>query len=583
MFVEDCCRTICLFCNEFRICFVDIAFLMDGQPEKANDLQEGSQSHQSSIKMKVDVPEESASCNKEVNRTPYSPFAQGFPSSRPAFGASGKLATFESFSKLPSVVFLKNFIIKLATFGSSPKLNSATSSSFGSLSSPKPVFLRPSQLAVGNNDSPQQATSCSTFPLKPASLGNPFARVSLKNCIMNGNIIGGDSNENPGVIISHVPMFKNMRALKILPVNEDKSDKTEEVSKTLSDDVASAGSGSSINIESNSDNSSSCTSQITSKSIMSAPKFVPLGTPFDSSSSGSIPSSNVTAASTSSTTATGFIFGQNLHERVATGESMTSETSGGITRASETAGTSRNVYSLCASATTNGTSEMLFTSVIKKDHNESNHNSSSSGNIESGEKPSKSLSEAAREYEEARAVKRKYEEVQVITGEEDEANVLQMNCKLFAFDKAGGTWVERGRGTLRLNDKDSGPGGGVQSRVVIRTTGSLRVVLNTKIWAGMSVDRPSPKSVRLTAMDNSGQIKVFLLKSSPKETEQLHKSLEYRVHLAQRASASQNQTQNETKTSDNDLTSHSLPPEPCSKKRLSEDTTPTPGRIQLCK
>jgi Ran-binding protein 3 len=36
------------------------------------------------------------------------------------------------------------------------------------------------------------------------------------------------------------------------------------------------------------------------------------------------------------------------------------------------------------------------------------------------------LSEAAREYEEARAVKRKYEEVTVITGEEDEANVLQV-------------------------------------------------------------------------------------------------------------------------------------------------------------
>jgi hypothetical protein len=42
--------------------------------------------------------------------------------------------------------------------------------------------------------------------------------------------------------------------------------------------------------------------------------------------------------------------------------------------------------------------------------------------------------------------------------------------------------VERGRGTLRLNDKDGGPeGGGVQSRVVIRATGSLRVVLNTKV------------------------------------------------------------------------------------------------------
>jgi RanBP1 domain. len=58
----------------------------------------------------------------------------------------------------------------------------------------------------------------------------------------------------------------------------------------------------------------------------------------------------------------------------------------------------------------------------------------------------------------------------------------QINCKLFAYDKTnGGTWVERGRGTLRLNDKDSGAGAGVQSRVVMRTTGSLRVVLNTKV------------------------------------------------------------------------------------------------------
>jgi Ran-binding protein 3 len=39
------------------------------------------------------------------------------------------------------------------------------------------------------------------------------------------------------------------------------------------------------------------------------------------------------------------------------------------------------------------------------------------------------LTEAAREYEEARAVKRKYEQVTIVTGEEDEANVLQVNVK----------------------------------------------------------------------------------------------------------------------------------------------------------
>jgi hypothetical protein len=39
------------------------------------------------------------------------------------------------------------------------------------------------------------------------------------------------------------------------------------------------------------------------------------------------------------------------------------------------------------------------------------------------------LTEAAREYEESRAVKRKYEQVTIVTGEEDEANVLQVDVK----------------------------------------------------------------------------------------------------------------------------------------------------------
>lgn len=54
-----------------------------------------------------------------------------------------------------------------------------------------------------------------------------------------------------------------------------------------------------------------------------------------------------------------------------------------------------------------------------------------------------------------------------------------MNCKLFAFDNVNSAWVERGRGTLRVNDMPVGTK--TQSRVVMRTVGSLRVVLNTKV------------------------------------------------------------------------------------------------------
>lgn len=45
----------------------------------------------------------------------------------------------------------------------------------------------------------------------------------------------------------------------------------------------------------------------------------------------------------------------------------------------------------------------------------------------------------------------------------------------------------------------------------MRTQGSLRVVLNTKIWPGMTIERASAKSVRITAMDTDENVKVFLI------------------------------------------------------------------------
>ncbi len=41
----------------------------------------------------------------------------------------------------------------------------------------------------------------------------------------------------------------------------------------------------------------------------------------------------------------------------------------------------------------------------------------------------------------------------------------QMQCKLFVFDKPVQSWVERGRGLLRLNDMASTEDGTLQSRL----------------------------------------------------------------------------------------------------------------------
>ncbi|KAM4551128.1 ran-binding protein 3b isoform 4-T4 [Odontesthes bonariensis] len=152
---------------------------------------------------------------------------------------------------------------------------------------------------------------------------------------------------------------------------------------------------------------------------------------------------------------------------------------------------------------------------------------------------SESLEESAAAYTKATAKKCILEKVDVKTGEESESNVLQMQCKLYVFEKTAQSWIERGRGLLRLNDKASTDDGTLQSRLVMRTQGSLRLILNTKLWPQMQVDKASEKSVRITAMDTEDQgVKVFLISGSSKDIGQLAAALHHRI-LALKSRAEQ--------------------------------------------
>uniref|UniRef100_A0A8C7ZB16 Ran-binding protein 3 n=1 Tax=Oryzias sinensis TaxID=183150 RepID=A0A8C7ZB16_9TELE len=152
---------------------------------------------------------------------------------------------------------------------------------------------------------------------------------------------------------------------------------------------------------------------------------------------------------------------------------------------------------------------------------------------------SESLEESAAAYTKATAKKCVLEKVDVKTGEESESNVLQMQCKLYVFEKKAQSWIERGRGLLRLNDMASTEDGALQSRLVMRTQGSLRLILNTKLWPQMQVDKASEKSVRITAMDTEDQgVKVFLISGSSKDIGQLAAALHHRI-LALKSKAEQ--------------------------------------------
>lgn len=81
--------------------------------------------------------------------------------------------------------------------------------------------------------------------------------------------------------------------------------------------------------------------------------------------------------------------------------------------------------------------------------------------------------------------------------------------------------------------------GMLQSRLVMRTQGSLRLILNTKLWPQMQVDKASEKSVRITAMDTEDQgVKVFLISGSSKDIGQLAAALHHRI-LALKSRAEQ--------------------------------------------
>ncbi|XP_023941929.2 ran-binding protein 3 [Bicyclus anynana] len=251
-----------------------------------------------------------------------------------------------------------------------------------------------------------------------------------------------------------------------------------------------------------------------------APKFVPLGaTNATPRTTTSVPA----PAQPPSTSSSGFVFGQNLSERVVIKEAV------------------NNGDASLEHSSTNGTSELLFTSAAAsvKDNSQPQEEATSG---ESGE----GLAAAAAEYERSHARPPPPTSYCAMTGEEDEINVLQISCRLFAWES--GSWRERGRGVLRLNDGSADSAGG--ARLVARVSGSLRVVLNTKLWPDMVVERAGNKSLRITAADAQQQVKLFLIMGVPADITQLHKALMSRISLSKRSSISAKENENSQRSAE---------------------------------
>ncbi|XP_032967019.1 ran-binding protein 3-like isoform X4 [Rhinolophus ferrumequinum] len=196
----------------------------------------------------------------------------------------------------------------------------------------------------------------------------------------------------------------------------------------------------------------------------------------------------------------GFVFGENMVERVLGTQKLTQPQ------------LENDSY----------VKEKPFKSTLKFPINSPNSRTDSIKNI--------SLIESAAAFSSKSSPKCLLEKIDVITGEEAEYNVLKINCKLFIFNKTTQSWIERGRGALRLNDTASSDCGTFQSRLIMRNQGSLRLILNSKLWAQMEIQRANHKNIRITATDlEDYSIKVFLIQASAKDTGYLYAAIHHRL------------------------------------------------------
>ncbi|WVQ98296.1 hypothetical protein IAU59_005419 [Kwoniella sp. CBS 9459] len=117
------------------------------------------------------------------------------------------------------------------------------------------------------------------------------------------------------------------------------------------------------------------------------------------------------------------------------------------------------------------------------------------------------------------------QEQDVTTGEEDEETIFQTRAKLYINDKEA--WRERGVGQLKLNVKRSDGSG---ARLVMRADGVLRLMLNAKLYKGLS-PQVEGKMVRIYLQNENVWEILCLRTSNPKVASDLAEHIHEHIPL----------------------------------------------------
>ncbi|XP_059290801.1 nuclear pore complex protein NUP50A-like [Lycium ferocissimum] len=97
------------------------------------------------------------------------------------------------------------------------------------------------------------------------------------------------------------------------------------------------------------------------------------------------------------------------------------------------------------------------------------------------------------------------QEVSVETGEENEKAIFTADSVLFEFFNGG--WKERGKGELKLNVSSTGTG---KARLVMRTRGNYRLILNANLYPEMKLTSMDKKGITFACVNSAGDGKEGL-------------------------------------------------------------------------
>lgn len=92
------------------------------------------------------------------------------------------------------------------------------------------------------------------------------------------------------------------------------------------------------------------------------------------------------------------------------------------------------------------------------------------------------------------------QEVVVETGEENEKVVFSADSVLFEF--ADGSWKERGKGEIKVNISTAGT---KRARLLMRTRGNYRLILNASLFADMKLTNMDKKGITFACINSAGE------------------------------------------------------------------------------